>query len=1704
MDGRKPATRRAIVKKRTGPLFSDEVLTELNARPTSSQPTSTLTPPTTAAYSTQQQPNVHSRRIPSVKDKKDKKRERWLLTRKTWKYMADAGRKLIPDGAQNRPEDIQKCERHFHNLCANEPRFILWRRKASYPGAVGASRNSKRRLKLLLSHSHKGIGSFDFETEEARNADQVIDLLSSYLKLDESRKITTLLGSKTVRPDQTSSPSAQRPGGGSSASRGGLSSQSMAMSSRGPGFLPPLAHPPKGINALSEIDQLLERLRTLSRSSTCRTIIPLERITPEILEDKVLLKQIYNELKKQQLHRIIGKHSSSTGPRASLPHASSLSSLWHFRRDGSTKGSFSGKPNFLPHFGLKSPPSSTHSTSPPPLSPGHEYNKRVPPSSLDLPAPLSSTLQFQTPPAHVISVIKKPSPRVMVTYATCGTQTNFIQLNEIERLAKEYKEMKQEEAAAAANAATAGQPTDDESDKGATAGQGHRRKSSIDNEDVSQSVSDTIKRYLRMARKKSVHDDNANRFKRVNYDRNLRNIRAKGEINPPGMDDGCNKAIQTLDAWPVISLDFIRGHENNGALEEAHLDWRKSLDQRIQQKQEYENKMKLQQQHDDATAVPATVPKAKQYATNSSSSSSAPTSPTNASHGHGAVPTASGILHSSTQFLSNLWHGTGSHHPDRISSGQDYGYPLPGSNTNSTGSIMSVGTTASGHSYNSKGDNSAMQKSKSSSNVGQFVSKKIFKTRSKSQTRTSSPTKAEWTPQGNCTWTSDNGRQVTLTNSHLQNLTEIEAKILQRVAIEKINQLNIGVSVAVPSDSDSMAKAQKRRPLAKKKAMTTSFFDIGRKEDKGSNISIFGNTLEDCVANDLKRRTNLTAVSDRGSRNSITSLFRGGSSSKVRSCESLPSGTYNIPHSDTNSSNSGSNIDRTSSGNGNLVKTAAMLMSRSQSDVRRSSQDFDELQLNNNSILSGSAGAGAPPPMTTGGITNGEQADRQVPTFVQECIKHLEKYGLHSVGLFRVSTSKKRVRQMREELDRSSSTFIDPETCPHDVATLLKEFLRDLPEPLLCRNLYKAFIKTQKIRNRRLQLEAISHLVQLLPTAHRDTLFVLLRFLAKVASCCDDIVPSDGSSNIVAGNKMDSNNLATVFAPNILRSSLPGEENNEQESMGDVINVIRTMIDHYEELFRVQAELMDEIYANMIDTFPEQLNYLCERRNISDKFSYEEIDSGGSNTPLNSPPPTGVMKTSSDDVLRGTGSQQTQYQFNNELPPDSRTHSESSYSSAASRVPPIPTSRRIYTREDVMHGNAVSKGDPPQDGIRRSKSKHPESDTQQQRLLSSSSSSIKYKSGNNSDSSNTPSTTTTAVSISKSSSTAKVEFHSMHHQQQQQQQPILSSTTISPASTISARRLSSPYVLDRTGVVTASLKIPVQMQQTTTTTTTTLGSTSSNSGSVGGGGAGAASARDIHDDDEVFYRGSGQFDLSNIPYIEDSTTYGNELGNCIEGFQITGSLLFGGGGVSTGTGTVTASADGRQHPSSSASSRPGGGAQIYQIPIAYEMSSSGPGGEPTSKLASFLSSSPTTSPQQSLTASKSREKKTIMLSSSTILQQKQQQTTSTKSQQHLPQAQQPPPQIGSDNQAGHMEQRLPTSISNIGGAILRSKTADFERMAAAPTSASAAQPIPSSAAASTDRPDRGTRNLTPGPSESPLPRGQLYKRQELISSAKRK
>ena len=88
---------------------------------------------------------------------------------------------------------------------------------------------------------------------------------------------------------------------------------------------------------------------------------------------------------------------------------------------------------------------------------------------------------------------------------------------------------------------------------------------------------------------------------------------------------------------------------------------------------------------------------------------------------------------------------------------------------------------------------------------------------------------------------------------------------------------------------------------------------------------------------------------------------------------------------------------------------------------------------------------------------------------------------------------------------------------------------------------------------------------------NRDTLWALLCFLKKVADCSADRRTAAGEW--LTGNRMDSNNLATLFAPNILHSlaKLGSELSQQTAERIDVINVIRSLIDHNKELFEVRA-----------------------------------------------------------------------------------------------------------------------------------------------------------------------------------------------------------------------------------------------------------------------------------------------------------------------------------------------------------------------------------------------------------------------------------------------------------------------------------------------------------------------------------------------------
>lgn len=54
--------------------------------------------------------------------------------------------------------------------------------------------------------------------------------------------------------------------------------------------------------------------------------------------------------------------------------------------------------------------------------------------------------------------------------------------------------------------------------------------------------------------------------------------------------------------------------------------------------------------------------------------------------------------------------------------------------------------------------------------------------------------------------------------------------------------------------------------------------------------------------------------------------------------------------------------------------------------------------------------------------------------------------------------------QLREEFDSGAEVVLTADVAVHDVATLLKEFFRDLPEPLIPKDLCQPLIAIQSER----------------------------------------------------------------------------------------------------------------------------------------------------------------------------------------------------------------------------------------------------------------------------------------------------------------------------------------------------------------------------------------------------------------------------------------------------------------------------------------------------------------------------------------------------------------------------------------------------------------------------------------------------------------
>ncbi|KAG1693192.1 Rho GTPase-activating protein 6 [Nymphon striatum] len=382
-------------------------------------------------------------------------------------------------------------------------------------------------------------------------------------------------------------------------------------------------------------------------------------------------------------------------------------------------------------------------------------------------------------------------------------------------------------------------------------------------------------------------------------------------------------------------------------------------------------------------------------------------------------------------------------------------------------------------------------------------------------------------------WLDKRGKICGYANISATEFDDLLRKLFAEVKATKQNQKH--------SSSD-----KKRRPyMLKKKALTTGMFD--RKVKRNQEITsgfVFGTSLEKCLENDrqMKQKT-VNQDSPRipaRSRSTTHASLLGKTLKSATSCQSLS----DILAADEDGKRSLLSYGYSESNESLDLEKRSRLLRKTDSTP---------------DLISSSCGYKQEP---------------RVPNIVESCFRHIQQFGLNTVGIFRVSSSKRRVRQLRDDFDSGKTVILNEENQPHDVAQLLKEYFRDLREPLLTKELYSALIGTKRLKNIQDQREALHYILSLLPITNRDTLWALLNFLSDVASCAED--SRDESGELITGNKMDSHNLATLFGPNILRSHKSGPDKEYKvesvmraEERCDVIRVTQTLIDHHSSLFMV-------------------------------------------------------------------------------------------------------------------------------------------------------------------------------------------------------------------------------------------------------------------------------------------------------------------------------------------------------------------------------------------------------------------------------------------------------------------------------------------------------------------------------------------------------
>ncbi|KAH8693519.1 putative Rho GTPase activator [Talaromyces proteolyticus] len=150
--------------------------------------------------------------------------------------------------------------------------------------------------------------------------------------------------------------------------------------------------------------------------------------------------------------------------------------------------------------------------------------------------------------------------------------------------------------------------------------------------------------------------------------------------------------------------------------------------------------------------------------------------------------------------------------------------------------------------------------------------------------------------------------------------------------------------------------------------------------------------------------------------------------------------------------------------------------------------------------------------------------DAELPAVVYRCIEYLQAKGAASEeGIFRLSGSNVVVKALKERFNTEGDVdFLADDTYydVHAVASLFKQYLRELPTTVLTLELQYEFRRVPELEEKEHKIAALNVLVHMLPRPNLVLLSALSQFLIQIVENSDV-------------NKMTLRNVGIVFAPTL-------------------------------------------------------------------------------------------------------------------------------------------------------------------------------------------------------------------------------------------------------------------------------------------------------------------------------------------------------------------------------------------------------------------------------------------------------------------------------------------------------------------------------------------------------------------------------------------